>query len=90
MLNKFPKEILTISFYSISILFIYLGELYIPSGVCNPGLGFMLFLLFIPTSIVYFFIQLFNYLKGNSKYRNCLFLHLLIWVVLLLFLIFNK
>ncbi len=87
---KFSKELITISFYSITFLLISLGELYIPSGVCNPGFGYMLFLIFIPTSIVYFFIQLFNYLKGNSKYRNCLFLHLLIWVVLLLFLIFNK
>lgn len=78
-LARFRKEILVISYYVIFVTAICTIDFFAPThGAHSPGLSFLLALLFIPTTLVYFIIQLFRL----GRNRNCIFIHLAVWVVL--------
>ncbi len=73
MINIARKEIKTLIFFTIYFIIGFLAEKAVPSGVCTPGAGFLLFLLSIPTSIVLALVLLFQILQIR-KHTICKFI----------------
>ncbi|KAF2517428.1 hypothetical protein EYY60_00615 [Flavobacterium zhairuonense] len=91
MINRARKEIKTFVFFIIYFILGFLAEKAIPSSACNPGAGFLLFLLSIPTSIVLALVLLFKYYKSeNIQYVNSFYIILGIWTILFLLMYFNN
>lgn len=90
-MTNIRPEIKTIVFFISYFILALIGEKMSPSGVCTPGLGFLLFLLAIPISIIYSLILFFKYHKTeNKQYLNSVFIISGIWVLLFIFLNFNN
>ncbi|WP_026728379.1 hypothetical protein [Flavobacterium denitrificans] len=91
MVNIARKEIKTLIFFTIYSIIGFLAEKAVPSGVCTPGAGFLLFLLSIPTSIVLALVLLVKYYKSeNIQYVNSFYIILGIWTILFLLMYLNN
>ncbi len=87
MFHTIKPEIKTILFFALYSILTYLAEKAAPSGVCNPGAGFLLFLLSIPISIIYTLVLYYKYSRSeNKEYLNCIYIISGIWVILFLIL----
>jgi len=77
------RDIKLILFYITYIITIIISDKMVPSGPCTPGLGFFLFLLLIPISIISFLRDLYKYYSDPIKWRlNCMAIHGLVWLIL--------
>lgn len=84
------KEIKWVLFYVVYIITMIIGEKMAPSGVCTPGLGFLLLLLLIPISVILLLKDLYKYYREPEKSRLfCIFIHPTVWVLFFLFLKLN-
>jgi len=73
-----------ILFYIIGLLFCFVLEKVSPSGPCNPGLGMLLFLVFIIAAFILLIVTLHKLTRQGRIYRKALFVHALGWVVLVM------
>lgn len=90
MMNIRP-EIKTIVFFILYLTTAFILEKISPSGVCTPGLGFLLFLLSIPVSIVYSLILFIKYYRSqNKEYLNSIYIISGIWILLFIVLSFTN
>jgi hypothetical protein len=84
------KDIKWVLFYVVYVIAILIADKMVPSGVCTPGLGFFLFLLLVPISIILFLKDLYKYNREPEKSRlYCILIHPLVWVLLFIFLWLN-
>ncbi|MGH2665237.1 hypothetical protein [Flavobacterium sp.] len=85
------KETLLLLYYTFAFTMVYfIGDI-IPgsSSVHGPGLDFFLFVLLIPISVLYFIIQAYKYFNTDESYLKCLWIHIFIWVITVLYLRFD-
>ncbi len=88
-MDKFKTEIKLVLFYIIYGISILISNTIVPSGPSTPGIGFLLFMLLIPLSIVLFVIDLFKYFgKPNRVRLHLMAIHVLVWLIL--FIVFTK
>ena len=84
------KESKLVLFYVIYIIATYAVDKSAPSGPCTPGPGFLLFMLFIPISIILFLKDLYNYYREREATRlHCVLIHPIVWLLFILFLNIN-
>ncbi|MEY2629769.1 MAG: hypothetical protein RLZZ469_665 [Bacteroidota bacterium] len=84
------KEFKWILFYVVYVIAILIGDKMAPSGPCTPGLGFFLFLLLIPISIILLLKDIYKYYREPGKSRlYSILIHPLIWSLLFLCLHFK-
>ena len=84
-------ELKTLLFFITYFTIAFIFEKISPSGVCTPGLGFLLFMLSIPVSITYTLILFFKYHRSqNKEYLNSIYLISGIWVLIFITLNFNN
>ena len=84
-------ELKTLIFFTTYFTIALIFEKTSPSGVCTPGLGFVLFMLSIPVSIIYTLILFFKYHRSqNKEYLNSIYLISGIWVLIFITLNFNN
>lgn len=83
---KLNKTIATILFYALYLCTSLIVNHFSPSGPCTPGLGFMMFLGFLPISGLLFFRSIFKYYVNPERERvYCTGIHLLIFIGFLIF-----
>jgi hypothetical protein len=84
------KEIKWILFYVVYVIVMIIGEKMAPSGVCTPGLGFLLLLLLIPISLILLLKDLYKYYREPEKSRfYCILIHPIVWLLFFVFLKLN-
>ncbi len=84
------KEIKLVLFYVVYVITMIIGEKMAPSGVCTPGLGFLLLLLLIPISIILLLKDLYKYYREPEKSRlYCILTHPIVWLLFFVFLWLN-
>ena len=84
------KVVKWVLFYVVYISTMIIGEKMAPSGVCTPGLGFLLLLLLIPISVILLLKDLYKYYREPEKSRlYCILIHPIIWMLLFIFLWLN-
>lgn len=83
---KFKKVVLTVLFYGAYICCCNIGEYFVPSGVCNPGLGFLMFMGLVPVSLILFARSAIMYYKNPEKERvYCMGIHVLVFLGFMIF-----
>ena len=84
------KEIKWVLFYVVYVITMIIGEKMAPSGVCTPGLGFLLLLLLIPISVILLLKDLYKYYLEPEKSRlYCILIHPIVWLLFFIFLKLN-
>ncbi len=84
------KELKLVLFYIIYLIGVYVVDKLAPSGPCTPGPGFLLFMLFIPISIILFLKDIFKYIKNPERSRlYCIIIHPTVWAILFILLKLN-
>lgn len=82
-----PKRFL---FYIICVGAILISDKLSPSGPCTPGLGFFLFILLIPISLLLFIRDLYKYIKEPEKWRlNAVLTSIVVWLIIYLLIYFR-
>ena len=85
--NPILKKVgLTLFFYFVYGIAIYLLEKVMPSGAHTPGLGLLAFILLPIVSLVLFIINLSKTYKGDKAYKFSALVHLLFIIGFLIFL----
>jgi hypothetical protein len=74
---RIKKGALTIVFYAIAALVIYVSDEASPNGACAPGLGVILFMLMIPTSIVLLLVNLYRTVEIDRSNLPSAIIHFL-------------
>lgn len=78
---KIKMEIVVILYYAIFLTAMLTIDRFIAGGAHGPGFSLLLFMLFVPISIGYFIFQLATLNRGGNN-RNCLYIHLAVWIAL--------
>ena len=81
------KGILTLLFYAVAFISIYILNEVSPSGPCTPGAGILLVILLPALSIVLLIYNINKTLKGNKMNKTPALIH---FIALLLMAIFIK
>jgi hypothetical protein len=71
------KPILAITFYLIAALTIFGLQQSYPAGPCNPDPGFLVILLLIPVSVIFFLISLYQTMQINRSNWITAMIHLI-------------
>jgi len=81
MKNTFNSIIVTLLFYVLYCCACWIANYFSPSGPCTRGLGFMMFLGFLPLSGLLFFKNLFKfYINPKRKRIYLMAIHLLVFI----------
>ena len=80
----FKNVLLTIAFYSIAALVIYLLDKQSPSGPCTPGLGALAFILTIAISAILLFLNVYKTIYKDIANFSSILVHLIAWTIFLL------
>jgi hypothetical protein len=66
---------LTLGFYFLTSVVIYLLEKVSPSGPCTPGLGILSFFVAIPVAMILFCLNLYKIVMGETQHTGSMVVH---------------
>ena len=79
----------TILYYLFAISIIFLGDKYMTSGPCTPGLGALAFLFAIPVSVFLFLRNIYLGIRKSKRYFFVATAHLIIQAIALVIMSLN-